>query len=179
MRQRIRLQRVTVLHKVLRDVKPTLIVDARKLGKSTFDHAAIERLLDVRDRKPGGNDGIASSDSVRADDFDPGIMRRLCFPSRGLVALAQRALLLLTASGALLGPSGSRPAAKTSWIRLVEFFFNRSSSTVIRSRLAIVLADRMSIDVQYPFRDELTKRRRSACRDRIDIRALPDSCSLC
>jgi hypothetical protein len=30
---------------------------------------------------------MASSDRVRADDFDPGIMRQLFFPSRGLVAL--------------------------------------------------------------------------------------------
>ena len=30
---------------------------------------------------------MASSDRVRADDFDPGIMRQLFFPLRGLVAL--------------------------------------------------------------------------------------------
>jgi hypothetical protein len=61
----------TILHKDLRDLKPTLIVDAPAVqGRSSFDHAAIAspvlvwRLLDVRDRKPGGNDGIASSDRI-------------------------------------------------------------------------------------------------------------------
>jgi hypothetical protein len=69
--QRIRLQRVTILRNVLRDLKPTLIVDAPAgQNRSSFDHEAIAspvlvwRLLDVRNRKPGGNDGIASSDRV-------------------------------------------------------------------------------------------------------------------
>ena len=40
--QRIRLQRVTILRNVLRDLKPTLIVDAPAgQGRSSFDHAAI------------------------------------------------------------------------------------------------------------------------------------------
>ena len=64
-------------------------------GRSSFDRASlvlIWRLLDVRDKKPGRNDGIASSDRFRADDFDLfSIPRSSCisifFPSRGLVAL--------------------------------------------------------------------------------------------
>jgi hypothetical protein len=86
--QRIRLQRVTILRKDLRDLKPTLIVDAPAVqGRSSFDHAAIAspvlvwRLLDVRDRKPGGHDGIASSDGFRTDDsirksYDNSFFRR-------------------------------------------------------------------------------------------------------
>ena len=61
----------TILRNVLRDLKPTSIVDAPAgQNMSSFDHEAIAppvlvwRLLDVRDRKPGGNDGIASSDRV-------------------------------------------------------------------------------------------------------------------
>jgi hypothetical protein len=60
-------------------------------GRSCFDRASLVlvwRLLDVRDKKPGENDGIAASERLRADDFDPGIMRQLYFPTRGLVALA-------------------------------------------------------------------------------------------
>jgi hypothetical protein len=50
---------------------------------SSFDRASLVlvwRCLNVRDQKPGRNDGIASSDRFRADDFG-------LFPSRGLVAL--------------------------------------------------------------------------------------------
>ena len=71
--QRIRLQRVTILRKDLRDLKPTLILDAPgAMASLLFDHAAIAspllvwRLLDVQDKKPGENDGIASSDRVQS-----------------------------------------------------------------------------------------------------------------
>jgi hypothetical protein len=59
----------------------------RRCGRSSFDRAHSWRLLDVRDRKPRGNDGIASSDRVRADDFHPLNHATTLFPSRGLVAL--------------------------------------------------------------------------------------------
>ena len=68
---RTRLQRVTGTLQNLRDLKPAPIVDAPEVTAGLlFDRAFIaisvlfRRLLDVRDRKPRGNDGIASSDRV-------------------------------------------------------------------------------------------------------------------
>ena len=74
--------------------------------------------------------------------------------------------------------SRSRARALMSW-SIARCRRRAINGMLIKNPVAIAFEGRRSIDVQCRFRDELTKRRRSACQDRIGIRASPGSCLLC